>query len=124
MFLFYHCVLLIIRDMENIRKINKNDKLFWLMLMMAVTVTHVEAQVQASPPCFFIFGDSLSDSGNNNPLATVAKFNYLPYGVDFPSGPTGRPTNGRTVPDFLCTLQTSIYSSLFMYYCIHHFLNY
>ncbi|KAI5384838.1 hypothetical protein KIW84_071716 [Lathyrus oleraceus] len=52
-------------------------------------------------PCLFIFGDSLSDSGNNNDLATDAKVNYKPYGIDFPSGPTGRFTNGRTSVDIL-----------------------
>ncbi|CAN0853650.1 GDSL esterase/lipase At1g29670 [Linum grandiflorum] len=52
-------------------------------------------------PCFFIFGDSLNDCGNNNDLDTVAKANYKPYGIDFPGGPTGRFTNGRTIVDFL-----------------------
>ncbi|XP_028764020.1 GDSL esterase/lipase At1g29670-like [Neltuma alba] len=52
-------------------------------------------------PCIFIFGDSLSDSGNNNHLLTSAKANYFPYGIDFPSGPTGRFTNGRTTADFI-----------------------
>ncbi|KAL2931060.1 hypothetical protein RDABS01_036470 [Bienertia sinuspersici] len=53
-------------------------------------------------PCYFIFGDSLSDAGNNNDLITKAKVNYKPYGVDFPGRiPTGRFTNGRTMPDFI-----------------------
>ncbi|KAK9735277.1 hypothetical protein RND81_04G195600 [Saponaria officinalis] len=52
-------------------------------------------------PCLFIFGDSLSDSGNNNHLASLAKANYPPYGVDFPGGPTGRFTNGRTTIDLI-----------------------
>ncbi|XP_050900502.1 GDSL esterase/lipase At1g29670 [Lathyrus oleraceus] len=52
-------------------------------------------------PCLFIFGDSLSDSGNNNDESTDAKVNYKPYGIDFPSGPTGRFTNGRTSVDIL-----------------------
>uniref|UniRef100_A0A6N2MD17 GDSL esterase/lipase n=1 Tax=Salix viminalis TaxID=40686 RepID=A0A6N2MD17_SALVM len=34
-------------------------------------------------PCFFIFGDSLADNGNNNHLATIAKANYHPFGIDF-----------------------------------------
>lgn len=58
-------------------------------------------------PCFFIFGDSLADSGNNNQLDTLAKVNYKPYGIDFPRGtPTGRFTNGRTTADILglCSL--------------------
>lgn len=52
-------------------------------------------------PCFFIFGDSLVDSGNNNDLNTSAKVDYSPYGVDFPYGATGRFTNGLTSADFL-----------------------
>ncbi|WCJ27294.1 GDSL esterase/lipase At1g29660 [Euphorbia peplus] len=53
-------------------------------------------------PCYFIFGDSLVDNGNNNNLKTKAKVNYPPYGVDFPDGiPTGRFTNGKTGVDFL-----------------------
>nr|AFK47139.1 unknown [Lotus japonicus] len=55
-------------------------------------------------PCLFIFGDSLSDSGNNNNLRTDARVNYYPYGIDFPAGPTGRFTNGRTVIDIITQL--------------------
>ncbi|RZC47551.1 hypothetical protein C5167_040514 [Papaver somniferum] len=51
-------------------------------------------------PALYVFGDSLVDSGNNNYLQTLAKANYLPYGVDFPNGPTGRFTNGKTTVDF------------------------
>ncbi|KAL3846146.1 hypothetical protein ACJIZ3_003549 [Penstemon smallii] len=52
-------------------------------------------------PCYFIFGDSGVDNGNNNQLNTDAKANYLPYGIDFPQGPTGRFTNGRTIVDII-----------------------
>ncbi|CAJ1962065.1 unnamed protein product [Sphenostylis stenocarpa] len=55
-------------------------------------------------PCLFIFGDSLSDSGNNNELPTTSKSNYRPYGVDFPFGPTGRFTNGQTTIDIITQL--------------------
>ncbi|CAI9772015.1 unnamed protein product [Fraxinus pennsylvanica] len=55
-------------------------------------------------PCFFIFGDSLIDNGNNNDLVTQAKVNYLPYGIDFPLGPTGRFTNGQNTADVLAKL--------------------
>ncbi|CAJ1978886.1 unnamed protein product [Sphenostylis stenocarpa] len=59
---------------------------------------HGESQV----PCLFIFGDSLSDSGNNNRLRrTTTKTNYRPYGIDFPLGPTGRFTNGQTSVDLI-----------------------
>ncbi|KAL5723344.1 hypothetical protein ACHQM5_006755 [Ranunculus cassubicifolius] len=56
----------------------------------------------ALTPALYVFGDSLSDSGNNNFLQTNAKVNYKPYGVDFPSGiPTGRFTNGKTFVDYV-----------------------
>ncbi|KAI9120892.1 hypothetical protein K1719_007925 [Acacia pycnantha] len=74
-----------------------NNKLFWILLVVAAT-NYVEAQ---TTDCFYVFGDSLSDDGNNNLLPTLAKYNYPPYGIDFPSGATGRATNGRTVPDYL-----------------------
>lgn len=52
-------------------------------------------------PCYFVFGDSLADNGNNNKLNTQAKVNYFPYGIDFPDGPTGRFTNGRNFADII-----------------------
>ncbi|KAI3726586.1 hypothetical protein L1987_66384 [Smallanthus sonchifolius] len=55
-------------------------------------------------PCFFIFGDSLVDNGNNNGLLTLARANYRPYGIDFPQGASGRFTNGRTFVDALAQL--------------------
>ncbi|CAJ1962073.1 unnamed protein product [Sphenostylis stenocarpa] len=55
-------------------------------------------------PCYFIFGDSLADSGNNNQLESYAKANYLPYGIDFPLGPTGRFSNGNTYVDVVAQL--------------------
>lgn len=71
----------------------------WMVLTIQLQYFGVSAEPQV--PCFFIFGDSLADNGNNNKLPTVAKVNYLPYGIDFPDGPTGRFTNGRTTVDIL-----------------------
>lgn len=53
---------------------------------------------------YFIFGDSLVDVGNNNYITSVAKCNYLPFGIDFPQGPTGRFCNGKIVVDFVSEL--------------------
>ncbi|KAJ6693584.1 hypothetical protein OIU85_004367 [Salix viminalis] len=51
----------------------------------------------------FVFGSSLVDNGNNNFLKnSIAKADFLPYGIDFPSGPSGRFTNGKNVIDLLC----------------------
>ncbi|GMN43434.1 hypothetical protein TIFTF001_012631 [Ficus carica] len=81
----------------------------WLVvfaLCMVLTMQLQNLRVCAEPqvPCFFSFGDSLADNGNNNELATSAKVNYLPYGIDFSDGPTGRFTNGRNTVDILVEL--------------------
>lgn len=55
-------------------------------------------------PAMFIFGDSLIDNGNNNNMASLAKANYFPYGIDFNGGPTGRFSNGYTIVDEIGTL--------------------
>lgn len=65
----------------------------FVLLGLAVSVTKAQ-QV----PCYFIFGDSLVDNGNNNGLVSFARANYFPYGIDF-GGPTGRFSNGRTTVD-------------------------
>eukprot|EP00250_Pteridium_aquilinum_P021056 c25017_g2_i2 orf=43-1236(+) len=54
----------------------------------------------------FVFGDSLVDVGNNNYLPlSLATAKNLPNGIDFPMPngrtPTGRFTNGLTIPDIL-----------------------
>ncbi|XP_043703799.1 GDSL esterase/lipase At1g29670-like [Telopea speciosissima] len=50
----------------------------------------------------FVFGSSLVDNGNNNFLKnSTSRADYLPYGIDFPLGPTGRFSNGKNVIDEL-----------------------
>ncbi|CAL0308993.1 unnamed protein product [Lupinus luteus] len=75
----------------------------WLALFLLFVANYNQNYVhgESKVPCVFIFGDSLSDSGNNNNLATNAKSNFKPYGIDFPAGPTGRFTNGRTTIDII-----------------------
>ncbi|GAU42653.1 hypothetical protein TSUD_398580 [Trifolium subterraneum] len=77
------------------------------MTLWSMLLVHVSAYNSSTRPlcsAMFIFGDSLVDSGNNNKLHSIAKANYMPYGIDFlgdhPS-PTGRFSNGKTVTDFL-----------------------
>lgn len=72
-------------------------------LYMTFVILSAQNLVAGKPmvPCHFIFGDSLSDNGNNNDLNTLAKANYAPYGYDFPQGPTGRFTDGRTISDII-----------------------
>lgn len=55
-------------------------------------------------PCYFIFGDSLVDNGNNNQLQSLARADYLPYGIDFGGRPTGRFSNGKTTVDVICEI--------------------
>ncbi|KAL8108228.1 GDSL esterase/lipase At1g29670-like [Apium graveolens] len=59
---------------------------------------------QSTVPCYFIFGDSLVDAGNNNILKTLARADYDPYGIDFKAGATGRFSNGKTTVDFIAEL--------------------
>ena len=60
--------------------------------------------VSAAASVTFVFGDSLTEVGNNNYLQySLAKSNYPWYGVDYPGGQaTGRFSNGRTIGDFVC----------------------
>ncbi|KZV37356.1 GDSL esterase/lipase [Dorcoceras hygrometricum] len=56
----------------------------------------------AEAKAFFVFGDSLVDNGNNNYLATTARADAPPYGIDYPShAPTGRFSNGLNIPDII-----------------------
>nr|XP_043624869.1 GDSL esterase/lipase At1g29660-like [Erigeron canadensis] len=72
-----------------------------LICMVLIYLRAFVASFEPQVPCYFIFGDSWVDSGNNNQLVTKAKVNYPPYGVDFPEGSTGRFTNGRTIADII-----------------------
>lgn len=70
------------------------------MVVLVVGLWSGSSGVRAAPqvPCYFIFGDSLVDNGNNNQLQSLARADYLPYGIDF-GGPTGRFSNGKTTVD-------------------------
>ncbi|KAI6682596.1 hypothetical protein NL676_036477 [Syzygium grande] len=76
----------------------------WILFLVSLNL--LQSWVLGAPqvPCYFIFGDSLADDGNNNNLSTLAKSNYPPYGIDFPGGATGRFTNGRTSVDIIAQL--------------------
>ncbi|KAL3685058.1 hypothetical protein R1sor_003080 [Riccia sorocarpa] len=77
-----------------------------LMLLVVALVQMEAANAQTTHRhAAFVFGDSLVDPGNNNNLPlSLAKANYLPNGIDYQYGATGRFCNGRTVPDVLCEL--------------------
>lgn len=69
----------------------------------------------------FIFGDSLSDVGNNKYLSRSLAQASLPwYGIDFGNGlPNGRFSNGRTVADIIGNyIYIYIYITPYKYYYI------
>ncbi|GJN17677.1 hypothetical protein PR202_gb04766 [Eleusine coracana subsp. coracana] len=81
----------------------------WLpaaLLVVVLLATTGVAVVRAAPqvPCYFVFGDSLVDNGNNNDIASLARANYPPYGIDFAGGATGRFSNGLTTVDAISRL--------------------
>ncbi|XP_051124996.1 GDSL esterase/lipase At1g29670-like [Andrographis paniculata] len=78
----------------------------WLVAFIVVAVAGLASRGVAQPqvPCYFVFGDSLVDNGNNNDIQSLARANYLPYGIDFPGGPTGRFSNGKTTVDVISEL--------------------
>ncbi|CAN1187867.1 GDSL esterase/lipase At5g55050 [Linum perenne] len=50
----------------------------------------------------FYLGGSLFDVGTNNYLnMSTARADFLPNGIDFPTGPTGRFSNGRNAADYI-----------------------
>lgn len=64
--------------------------------------SNTNQQTENSHRAFFVFGDSLVDNGNNNFLATTARADSPPYGIDYPTHrPTGRFSNGLNIPDII-----------------------
>ncbi|KAL0921581.1 hypothetical protein M5K25_008667 [Dendrobium thyrsiflorum] len=76
---------------------------YFAMAAISMAITMLSTIAAQSKPVTFVFGDSLTDVGNNNFLPySLAKSNYPWYGIDyFPRFPTGRFTNGRTIGDII-----------------------
>ncbi|XP_010447915.1 PREDICTED: GDSL esterase/lipase At4g28780-like [Camelina sativa] len=73
----------------------------FLSAALCLTLILMPQQTNAAR-AFFVFGDSLVDSGNNNYLVTTARADSPPYGIDYPTGrPTGRFSNGLNLPDII-----------------------
>ncbi|ERN15810.1 hypothetical protein AMTRI_Chr07g25900 [Amborella trichopoda] len=74
-----------------------------LALMVCLLGLVLSTQVATSEArAFFVFGDSLVDNGNNDYLATTARADNPPYGIDYPTHrPTGRFSNGLNIPDII-----------------------
>jgi hypothetical protein len=96
-----------------------------LILGLVITLASVIPEVEAR--AFFVFGDSLVDNGNNNYLATTARADAPPYGVDYPTRrATGRFSNGLNIPDLISRgFFLFIYQSDFLLDCAHayHVIN-
>jgi len=85
------------------------------ILSFVVVIGMIVCGAEARPRAFFVFGDSLVDSGNNNYLATTARADAPPYGIDYaPShSPTGRFSNGFNIPDLISSVCISLSSLIF-----------
>ncbi|KAM1012007.1 hypothetical protein ACFX2C_047288 [Malus domestica] len=75
----------------------------WMALATTIFTTMVAVASSAVSTVTFVFGDSLTEVGNNNYLSySLAKSNYPWYGVDYAGAQaTGRFTNGRTIGDII-----------------------
>ncbi|TKY62276.1 GDSL esterase/lipase [Spatholobus suberectus] len=70
-------------------------------VVVTVMIVVVPKRVETAR-AFFVFGDSLVDSGNNNYLPTTARADSPPYDIDYPTHrPTGRFSNGFNLPDLI-----------------------
>ncbi|MBA0714130.1 hypothetical protein Golax_013126, partial [Gossypium laxum] len=79
-------------------KLNVRWSCLLCLVLIGIAIEGVQCKVVQ-----FIFGDSLSDVGNNMYLSkSLAQANLPFYGIDFGNGlPNGRFTNGRTVADII-----------------------
>ncbi|KAI3775751.1 hypothetical protein L1987_45503 [Smallanthus sonchifolius] len=76
------------------------------LAIFTAIITIISAdQTSATAPSLvtFIFGDSLTEVGNNNYLTySLARSDFLFYGIDYTNHkPTGRFSNGRTIGDII-----------------------
>lgn len=77
-----------------------DNSLAFALILSVLACTAIVPQVEAR--AFFVFGDSLVDSGNNDYLITTARADSPPYGIDYPTRrPTGRFSNGLNIPDLI-----------------------
>lgn len=75
------------------------------IIILGLVLTLNNKSLKAEARAFFVFGDSLVDSGNNNYLDTPARADEPPYGIDYPTHqPTGRFSNGFNIPDLISQL--------------------
>ncbi|XP_041019977.1 GDSL esterase/lipase LTL1-like [Juglans microcarpa x Juglans regia] len=76
------------------------DTLLVFLSCLVTALSSISSQAEAR--AFFVFGDSLVDNGNNDYLATTARADNYPYGIDHPTRrATGRFSNGLNMPDLI-----------------------
>ncbi|KAF9594522.1 hypothetical protein IFM89_031640 [Coptis chinensis] len=63
----------------------ENSSAFVASMVISVVIVLGIFYPQAEAHAFFVFGDSLVDSGNNNYLLTIAADAFYPYGIDYPT---------------------------------------
>ncbi|KAG6385042.1 hypothetical protein SASPL_153866 [Salvia splendens] len=81
-------------------------KVACLWILITAASLALEANGDATKyTAMYVFGDSLTDAGNNKHfIDSIAKADFLPYGIDFSEGPTGRFSNGKIVVDFIAEM--------------------
>ncbi|XP_065861336.1 GDSL esterase/lipase At5g37690 [Euphorbia lathyris] len=74
-----------------------------IVLVLLVAAAELAASASGNSLVTYVFGDSLTEVGNNNHLQySLARSDYPWYGIDFTGAqPTGRFTNGRTIGDII-----------------------
>ncbi|PRQ45345.1 putative triacylglycerol lipase [Rosa chinensis] len=79
------------------------EAVFGMALATIILTSMAAMAASEASPATFVFGDSLTEVGNNNYLQySLAKSNFPWYGVDYEGGQaTGRFTNGRTIGDLI-----------------------
>ncbi|RYR72766.1 hypothetical protein Ahy_A02g006979 [Arachis hypogaea] len=95
----------IITKRNNVVSSSSSSSSSMLVLIICSVLIHwsiVHTPQAEAARAFFVFGDSLVDNGNNNFLATTARADSYPYGIDSPSHrASGRFSNGLNMPDLI-----------------------
>ncbi|MED6123345.1 GDSL esterase/lipase ltl1 [Stylosanthes scabra] len=90
------------RIRRNSKNVVSSSMLVFIVCSVLINWSIVQTPQAEAARAFFVFGDSLVDNGNNNFLATTARADSYPYGIDSPSHrASGRFSNGLNMPDLI-----------------------